>query len=76
MYYYHNVIEMLNTNLLDAMNSLRKLYAVGSSDRVHVINNIQPPFFEIDPDTYKTALNIDARFRLDLANILFQVRYF
>ena len=62
MHNYPNVIDMLNTNLLVAMNSLTKLFAVGSSDRVNAMQNYQPPFFEIDPDTYKIALNIDARF--------------
>ena len=60
MYNYANVIDMLNTNLLDAMSSLKIWFAVGSSDRANVIQNYQPPFFEIDLDTCKIALNVDA----------------
>ena len=58
MYNYHKVVDMSNTNLLDAMNSLKKMFVVGSSDRVNVIQNYQPPSFEIHPETYQKELII------------------
>ena len=57
---------MLNDNLSIAMPALVNKFK-NDSDRANVLNNISAPFFEIDPDTYKIVLNVDAQF-LDCEN--------
>ena len=59
MYNYTNVIDMLNTNLLDAMTKLIDEFTV-LSDQDHIRNYVTP-FFEIDPDSCKIVLNIHER---------------
>ena len=66
VYNYIDVIDMLNDNLSSAMPALINQFT-NQSDRVHVLNNISAPFFEIDPETYKIVLNVDAQF-LDCEN--------